>query len=429
MKKILIVLLCLLFALPALGEEPVRIVLWHSAADVAEVHLQQYIADFNATIGKEHNIIAEAVYQGAYADATTKMNNIISAKQPKNLPDVMQLDATGKVNYLSSGFAYTADDAAAEDPAFDTSALLGAAMSNWQLGGVQLGLPFATSTTLLYYNKTVLDELGIPVPETLADIAAIGALNGITVYADLPNTPSLANWLGQLGSAVINNGNGNDGTASEVVCYANGALTAFLTEWEALYQSGALKNAAGSQDSFIAGKVVFFTASSSKLAAILEKIDGAFELGVTLFPKVTSSATNGSTASGSCLVMFDKGDEERRAAARLLVEYLVSAEVQADWAAATGYIPVHADALSEPVYQQLISDYPQYAVSYRQLLETPSAMRSVTVGPSKDFYYTIQDAVSDMLDFDLDPADVALDLADSLNSLLYQYLRANPGVY
>ena len=62
----------------------------------------------------------------------------------------------------------------------------------------------------------------------------------------------------------------------------------------------------------------------------------------------------------------------------------------------------------------------------RQLTETPDSMRSVTVGPSADFYYAIMNDISDMLDSDLSVEETVEIMQDDLNGMLEQYLRANP---
>lgn len=430
MKKITALLLSLMLLLPVAGcaaDAPLTLTFWHCMTENAGVMLEEQVKIFNDTLGKENGIRVQAVYQGAYTDATTKMNNMLSSSQESLLPDVMQMDATGKVNYLSSGAAYTVDQAVLDG--LDISALLPAALGNWQLNGVQLGVPFATSTTVMYYNKTLLQQKGAQVPETFRDIAALApvfAEDNISVYADLPNTPSLANWLGQLGSFLTDNENGNTGSATALSCVENGALLTFLTEWKSLYQSGALENAAGSLERFAAGQIVFICASSSKAAGLRDAIGDRFEMGIAQFPRVNEEAMKGSTASGSCLVMFDKGDDQLKKAARLFVSYMTGAPVQANVAVATGYIPANGDSISDAAYQALLQEFPDYSVSLLQLTETPGSMRSVTVGPAKDFYYAIQNNVSDMLTYDLTPEETVSLLETELNGLLYQYNLANP---
>ncbi len=344
----------------------------------------------------------------------------------------MQLDATGKVNYALSGCAYTADAAAKDDPVFDLSVYLPAALANWNFASVQLGVPFAASTTLMFYNKTLLDGLTLQPPETFEDIAALKNIldqhgfGDMTVYAAMPDTPSLANWLGQMGSFVVDMKNGSEGTAKTLDCVANGALLRFLTAWKQLYASGALENTAGSIDAFAAGNTLLYTASTSHIARLISKIDGAFELGAAYYPRAVPDAAFGATVSGSSLVMFDKGDDSRKAAAREVVLFLTGAGAQSALGAATGYIPCREDALETESYRELLREYPQYAVGLEQLMDTPQDMCSVTVGPAKDFYYAIQDGCSAMLEDDLSPQEAADLLASELQGLLDQYALMNP---
>lgn len=431
----LLLILSLLLSLCACsaGAETTQITFWHSMSDNAGVLLEKYIEAFNATVGKEKGIEVELVFQGSYADATTKMNSMLNANQLATLPDVMQLDATGKVSYYASGVAYTVDQAKKDDPAFDTDALLDAAMGNWNFAGTQLGLPFAASTTVLFYNKSLLDSVNLPAPETFEDIIALAAAlpqrtetgAELVPYAALPNTPTLANWLGQLNSFVVNHKNGSEASATQLACIENGALADFLTEWKKMYDAGALKNTGASSDAFVAGQLALYTSSSSNVTSLLNKIGGSFEMGVAFYPKVKDDASFGATVSGSCLVMFDKQDEMKKAAARELLLYLTGAPVQADFAVGTGYIPVHEQAVNEAVYQQLLQEYPQYQVGLEQLAVTPADMRSVTVGPSTDFYYAIQNCVSDMLEYGDDVETTVEIMADELGGLLYQYAQAN----
>ena len=430
MKKLLCLMLALALFCGLTGcaqAETVKIVLWHSMSEQAGTLMEKYVRDFNATVGAEQGIQVEAVFQGTYAETVTKMNSMLMSGQQDALPDVIQLDATGKVPYRAAENAYTVDQALADHPGETLEGIFAPALANWNLGGTQLGLPFATSTTVTYYNKTVLDAAGLDAPATLADIGSLAwlAADGVKVYACVPNTPTLANWLGQLGSDLVNAHNGSEDTATALACIDNGALADFLTAWKALYATGALANQNASTDEFVAGRQLIMTSSSSSVASILARVDGAFELGVCGYPKVREDASAGATVSGSCLALFDHG-EARREAAWQLARYLTSGDVQADFARGTGYLPSNAAAAESAAWQELIAKYPQYAVGLRQLSETPDTMRSVTVGPSADFYYAIMNDVSDMLENDLSVEETVELMADDLTGMLEQYARANP---
>lgn len=415
-----------------LGTQDVTINFWHCASDEAGVLMDKYVKEFNET--NPYGITVNAVYQGQYADATTLLKTILSGENYSELPDLMQTDASGKVTYYTSGKAYTVDDALADYP--DDALLAGylaGALGNWQFSGAQLGLPFATSTTVTYYNMDLLRQAGWDkVPDTFADVISLysdmqAAGMGQRALQSVPTTPTLANWLGQLGSYVVDQSNGADGTATELVCVDNGALAAFLTEWKAMYDAGALLNETSSTDAFVAGEVAMMTSSSSNVASLLEKVGGSFEVGVGNYLRVNADAKHGATVSGSFLAMFDSGDALKKEASWYFMQYLTSSDVQADFAAGTGYIPANLASLDNPVYTAVTEEYPQYVTAFEQLSNTPADMRSVTVGPSTDFYYAIMQGVSDMLEQNQSVDETVEIMSDELNNLLREYARNNEG--
>jgi len=413
-----------------LGTKPVEIVFWHCASDDAGPLMEKYINEFNAN--NEYQITVKPVYQGQYSDATKLLSTMISGENFSELPDVMQLDATGKVTYFTSGKAFTVDAAKAAFP--ETTAedkYLTGAMGNWQFSGAQLGLPFATSTTVTYANMDLLKQAGWDkAPDTFADVIKLAEdmkAAGMTqiAYKALPNTPTLANWIGQLGSYVVDQSNGADGTATKLEMVESGALETFLTEWKAMYDAGMPVDEGGKSDEFIAGDVVLYTSSSSSIGSVTAKVNGAFEVGVGTYLRVNEDASYGATVSGSCVVMFDSEDDLKKEAAWVFTQYLASADVQADFAAGTGYTPSHEDALESAVYKDLLAKEPAYSVAFDQLNKTPANMRSVTVGPSTDFYYAIQNNISDMLKNGQTVEETVDYMDEELNGLLYQYQQNN----
>ncbi len=412
-----------------LGSEPVTITFWHCASDDAGLLMDKYIKDFNEN--NQYKITVNAIYQGQYSDATTLMKTIISAENYKELPDMMQLDATGKVDYYNSGKAFTIDDAVKEYSDDVKGDYVEAALGNWQFKGTQLGLPFASSTTITFYNADLLALAGWDhCPDTFQDVIALkkdmekAGLSAAT-YGTVPSTPTLANWLGQLGSYVVNNSNGSESTATKLDCIDNGALKTFLTEWKAMYDNGAVMNQSLSVNQFINGEVAIVTNSSSNVNAILEKVNGKFNVGASTFLRVNDSASYGATVSGSCLVMFDSSDSLKKKATWEFMKYLTGKDVQTDFAINTGYIPSNKASVQTEEYQTLLASNPMYKVGPEQLEKTPSSMRSVTVGPSADFYYGIMNGVSDMLKNDSSVDDALLSISTNLQGLLDQYARNN----
>lgn len=425
----------------AANAEPVTITLWHSMSDETGVLMEKLVTDFNESIGKEKKITVESVFQGAYSDSTTKLRTILQNDQKDELPDVMQIDATGIVDYQGSKYKYTVDDALKTDTKYDMGQLVDVLVKNWNYNDVQLGMPFSSSTTVMYYNKSMLDTAGVAkapttfqemidagkkLPKTTADGTAIAA------YAQVPNTPSLANWIGQIkgkdadASYVVDNRNGRSGNATKLVCDTEGTLSTFLTEWKKMYDAGTLLNISdGLSDKFIAGQLAFFTASSSNLTTLLTKVGDKFEIGCANFPRVNADANYGATVSGSGMFMFNSGDSAKAAAAWEFVKYLASSEVQAEFSTGTGYSPACKAAYEAATYQTYVKQHPQLQVAIDQINQTSLDMLGVTIGPSWDFYMEIQNQVSAMLDKGTPVQDTVASMSTALNGLLEQYNKAN----
>lgn len=425
----------------AKAQEPKNIILWHSMQDAAGEAFERYVQEFNEGIGAQLQITVESVFQGQYADATTKLRTILQNDQVDQLPDIMQIDATGMTDYMGTEHAFSVDDALALDKEYDISQIAQAPLQAWNYNSRQLGLPFSASTTVMYYNKTMLDSVGVTkAPTTFAEIVELAKLlpennaNGqkLTAYAQLPNTPSLANWIGQIpseeyqASYVVNHRNGREGSATELVCDKEGTLLTFLESWKNMYDQGAVLNSGDAlSELFLTEQIALFTTSSSNTTSLLEQIDGRYELGCAYFPRINEEANFGATISGSGLFMFNRGNDDQAMAAWELMKYLTSAQVQADYSIATGYVPVNKGSYEEESFTSYTAQYPQMLVSTEQIDLTSPDMMGVTVGPSRDFYLEIQQRVSDMLTANTAPDQVVTEMADSLNGMLEQYALSN----
>ncbi|MBQ3109002.1 MAG: extracellular solute-binding protein, partial [Clostridia bacterium] len=207
---------------PVEERKPQKLVYWYCRSEGAGEAIEASVEEFNETVGKELNIEVEAIYQGSAADATTKMRAVLSGEDASQLPDVMEIDATGILDYRNSGYAFTVDQALALDPEYDISQISPAALKHWNYSGTQWGLPITITTHVLFYNKTMFDAAGITAaPTTFEEIKGVAAAlpatnaNGqeLKAYGCLPSSIYLAYWFGQIpgeeygASYVVNNRN------------------------------------------------------------------------------------------------------------------------------------------------------------------------------------------------------------------------------
>jgi sn-glycerol 3-phosphate transport system substrate-binding protein len=73
------------------------------------------------------------------------------------------------------------------------------------------------------------------------------------------------------------------------------------------------------------------------------------------------------------------------------VKYLNSPEIQADWGASTGYVPIRMSATELPPIQDIWTTVPGYKVAYDQLVT--GVENTATAGPVIGDYQGVRDAV------------------------------------
>ncbi|MFJ6074310.1 extracellular solute-binding protein [Streptomyces sp. NPDC093065] len=99
----------------------------------------------------------------SWNDVDRKVREMVGAGKA---PDMAQIGAYS--DYADKGLLYRADDVLSIPVQADfVSQLAGAG----QVNGVQYGLPFAASTRVLFYNKTLFSEAGVTPPKSWDDLA------------------------------------------------------------------------------------------------------------------------------------------------------------------------------------------------------------------------------------------------------------------
>jgi sn-glycerol 3-phosphate transport system substrate-binding protein len=118
---------------------------------------------------------------------------------------------------------------------------------------------------------------------------------------------------------------------------------------------------------------------------------GGVELGVAPMPG--PAGDGGVLVGGAALYIVAESSRAKQAAAWEYLQYMVSPEVQADFAAGTGYVPIRESSVDLPAVQQLWATTPGYKVAYDQLLTGKDDI--ATQGPVIGAYQDVRDAVLD----------------------------------
>lgn len=171
--------------------------------------------------------------------------------------------------------------------------------------------------------------------------------------------------------------------------------------------------------------------TSASLGGVLDVLKGG------QFPQITADDVGvgpmpgpdgkpGVLIGGASLWPVATGNDARIAATWDFITYLVGAQQQSQWAAATGYVPVRNDAQAlEPLKTTLATD-PRFSVAFDQLAATPDAPTSAgpVVGPLREIRSVLASAVSAIFG-GADAKTTLDDAAEQSNGLIADYNARN----
>ncbi|MFF4254129.1 extracellular solute-binding protein [Streptomyces sp. NPDC001663] len=131
-----------------------------SAANSSQKYWDKLVEEYE---GKHPGVKVEvSVY--SWNDVDRKVKELVDAGKA---PDMAQIGAYS--DYAAKGLLYSADDLLSITTQADFASQL---VTAGQVKDVQYGLPFAASTRLLFYNKTLFKAAGLTPPKTWNELAA-----------------------------------------------------------------------------------------------------------------------------------------------------------------------------------------------------------------------------------------------------------------
>lgn len=319
-----------------------------------------YITKFEAA---NPGITVKAVLSGGYPDTLTKIQTTI--KGGGTPPDVAVLLSTDLYSLVDSGAIAPLDDevnAAGGDtyladfyPAF---------LANSRYQGHIWSLPFQRSTPVLFYNKDMFAAAGIdattgPVNyQQLVDDAkklTKPGTTGIEISSD-----GIPYWLFQ--PFAIGNGT-NVFTAANKVTFDSPKVVEALQDFvdlsskDKVMPSGILQWANMPND-FVNGKAAMIWHSSGSLANILQQ--AKFKVGVGY---AVGRAGYGAPTGGGNMYVLKGIPADHKAAAFKFMQFMSSADIQADWSINTGYIAARKSAYDSTAMKDYVAKTPQAAVA------------------------------------------------------------------
>ena len=401
----------------ALGDsgDPIEITFWHGLNADNDESIQLVVDQYNAS---QPRVRVNAQNQGGYGETIDKY---IQSGQ-SNRPDVVMFPefATQRIVDTDSMIPVAACLQAA---GYDTSVLQQSALQAYNTQGVQWGMPFNVSNPVLYYNKAMFAAAGLDPessPQSLAQLREYSQQlvdSGAAAYGIALDSGSdagggwfIEQWLANGGDLYADNGNGRLAPATRVL-FDGPAGVELLTYLQALVADGLAYNVGdnpGGLDNFLKladqnEPAAMTIGTSAGLGTLLNAVNGGLVRGVTadqigVGPLPGPGDTPTALVGGAALYIVSEHGDPKTAAAWDFISYLISPEVQSQWAVLTGYVPMRADALDlEPAATVYIED-PRFRVAYDQLVNSTDdpALQGPILGPQVEVRAVTARAVADI---------------------------------
>jgi sn-glycerol 3-phosphate transport system substrate-binding protein len=415
--------------------KPVQIDFWNSMTSANLTTLQNLTNQFNASQNQVHVTLAQ---QADYNDTFEKYDTGLQNGQLPNVVQLQDIDLQQAIDTRSIIPAQSCVNASH----YDTSGILGRALSYFTVHNVLWGMPFNISSQVFIYSQADFRKAGLnpaDPPATLAQLSSDAAAikrSGLESGMGLKLEPgNIEDWLAMAGLDFANNNNGRTARATHVQ-FDNPTGTHLFTLLDQLVKSGdAVTNPALGSDAFDnlfgigSGKWGMTIDTSASLGTIYELIATtpsyqSLGIGVGPMPAFTANPSGGVPIQGAGLYISKKSTPAQQAAAWKFITFLDSTPSQITWAAGTGYIPLTQGAATSSTIQNLWASKPGYRVAYQQTLAGPptTAADGAVIGPFETVRYTNEvDAWDSMYVSNVSPAAAAANLQSSADQTIASY--------
>ena len=322
----------------------VEIPFWHSMDGPAGRVIDQFAASFNK---KQNNYKVTPRYVGDYRDAETRL--VATLRSGAGLPVLFQSEVVFFPRLVSEGSLMALDDLVASLPKALVDDIFDAAWDYGLIGSKRYGLPFNTSTPVLFFNEPALKAKGLAAPKNWAEFARVA--QGMTSRQAKGFIAITESWIFE---AMVTSRGGNlvkDGKPA----FTSPEVVAALEMLQSLNKAGAitprnLSESTFAQLDFVRTKGMMVFASIANWPAA-EDFSFAFKLGVAPVPREPGGKV---PLGGAQLTILKTARPEEARGALEFWKHLMEPENIRDWVQASYYVPLRKSAtpLLEPFYKE-----------------------------------------------------------------------------
>jgi len=373
---------------------------WHAMGGRLGEVVEEVAEKYNAS---QSDYTLVPTYKGGYEDTMTAGIAAFRANQQPNLIQIFDAGAATIINAPGATIP-VADLLTQYEGGFNGEDFIeGVRYFYADSDGKMIGMPFNSSTPLLYYNKDILAEAGIDAPPaTWEEFEAMAPKIKEAGYQALAQSHSpwifSENFHSRHNLQLATGNNGYDSTDVEIL-YNNDAMKMHwskVKEWlDAGYYGFYGRGWGDNQDAFVQKKTAMWLGSSGSFGGLTASTD--FEFGTTYLPYWSSliDEPKSTFIGGAALfAMAGKSDEENEATADFL-KFLSSPDVQYFWHKETGYVPITNAAYDVAKADGYYESTPDAEIGILQLSQPGGEW---TKGYRLGFYVQIRDVMYNAYD-------------------------------
>lgn len=365
------------------AQEKIQLNWWHAMDGGLGEALKEIVKRFNESQDKYEMV---ETFKGRYR---VVLNNTIAAYRAGEHPHLFQNNETGVITLLLSGAIVPVQGILEKHQVeVDQAAYLPPVVDTYTQDGELLGMPFNSSTPIMYYNADLASAAGFEEgPVTWQDMEAMieaAQEQGITGADGEPVCgyaysagmwDNVENWSSIHDQPYATGNNGRDGLETELV-YNTTALVDHqkrLARWveEGIASFGAESPTDWSSAAFTNwgnGNCLFWSGSTASHARV--ERTAKFNWSAVHFPHDSDiiDEPRNSTIGGAALYTLKGFSDEEYAGLAEFFRLLTSVEIQKFWHQNTGYVPITRAAYEELIKDGYYEENPTYEIAVKQLL-------------------------------------------------------------
>jgi sn-glycerol 3-phosphate transport system substrate-binding protein len=344
---------------------------WHAMGGQLGETVNQIATDFNAS---QDEYAITPVYKGDYTETLTAG---IAAFRAGEAPNILQVFDAGAATIMNApGVAKPVQDIMVDSGYTFSSDNYLAGVRNFYADnqGKMVGMPFNSSTPVLYFNKDMLEKAGVEAPKTYEELEVVAEKLKQQGYASF--SQSLTPWImfenfkSRHNLPLSDKENGYTGLPSKIMFNTDDMQmhVAKLKEWsDKGYYKYYGSDWDANQTPFERQEVAMWMGSSGSFGGLRNRVE--FDFGTTYLPYWESVAKEGSHTfiGGAALFALSGHDSKQDQAVAAFFAHLTKPETQMYWHKTTGYVPVTNAAYEMTKASGYYNESPDAEVGVKQL--------------------------------------------------------------